>query len=323
MAKTPEGRYASAGELANAFAGFLAVAAAVVPSGNATPDLRVDLSNLQIGQEPIPGYRLSKHLMSYDLGHIYKADGPGGFPVALQFKPRSQGEHQRLLDKSVDLMQIIHHPHLLSIFGVWRMEKAEIVATEFADSTLEDRLQQVRRTGQLGIAQEELLQYMEDAAKGIDFLNEPRHTLFGKADVSVVHGDIRPSHLRLVGGRVKVAEFVFAECLNLAHTDWDGRNDTRGTPAYMAPERVRGETSIQTDQYSLAATYYYLRTGLFVFAGVGPGDMLYQRQEKDPELVGLPQDERRVLMRALARKPKERWSSCHAFVKALQESSKQ
>jgi serine/threonine protein kinase len=340
--KQPEQRYHTAMELAQDLEQFLAnealgeerpVARQVFadlnedrdssepPTADLSPDhSQLDGLNLQVGQEPIPGYRLIEHLVSYDLSHIYKAEGPGGFPVALQWKPRSEGDHQQLLDKSLDLFKSIRHPHLLSIFGVWRTDKADIVAMELADCTLEDRLRQVRELGQSGIAHLELLQYMEDASKGIDYLNEPRHTLLGNTGMSVVHGDIKPRHLRLVGGRVKVAEFLFAECVDPAQPDRDTRKDIRGTPAFMAPERARGETFIQTDQYSLAASYHCLRTGRHLFAATTPMETLRQCLEEDPDLAALPAQERRVLLRALARRPRDRWPSCQAFVKALVEA---
>jgi serine/threonine protein kinase len=279
--------------------------------------IRVDMADLRIGQEPIPGYRLTEQLMTFDLTRIYKAEGPGGFPVALQFKPRDQTSHQRLLDESVDLMTTIRHPHLLAIFGVWRNMNTEIVAMELTDSTLEGRLREVRQTGCAGIARGELLEYMHDAAEGIDFLNELRHTLRGKAGMSVIHGDIKPRHLRLVGGQVKVAEFLFAECFDPARLEGDSRNDIRGTAAFMAPERVRGKTSLQTDQYSLAASYYQLRTGRYIFPAGTPSEFLQKRLETDPDLVEVPVEERRVLSRALAREPHDRWSNCQSFIDAL------
>jgi serine/threonine protein kinase len=283
-------------------------------------DAELDGCNLPIGREVVPGYRLVELLLSYDLSHTYKAEGPGGFPVAIQWKPRSGGDHQRLLDRSLDLFRSIRHPHLLPIFGVWRTSTADVIAMELADSTLEDRLRKVREDDQSGIPLPELLQYVEDAAKGIDYLNQPRHTVLDKTGVSVVHGDVKPRHLRLVGGRVKVAEFIFAQCLDPARPDLDTPKSLRGTTAYMAPERARGETSIQTDQYSLAATYYRLRTGRVLFTTQGITEFLQRIQECNPDLIDLPEKERRVLLRALARRPKDRWPSCQAFVAALAES---
>jgi serine/threonine protein kinase len=144
--------------------------------------------------------------------------------------------------------------------------------------------------------------------------------LLGKTGMSVVHGDIKPRHLRLVGGRVKIAEFLFAECVDPAQPNRYTRNDIRGTPAFMAPERARGETSTQTDQYSLAASYYCLRTGRHLFAAATPAETLRRCLEEDPDLTALPVQERRVLVRALARRPTDRWPSCQAFVKALMEA---
>ena len=265
--------------------------------------------DFEVGQEPVPGFRLIEHLGPD--GETYKAEGPGGFRVALQWQRRKH------LRKSLDLFKDIRHPHVLAIFGVWSADEVDIVAMELAECTLSDRL---RQGSEKGIAPLELLQYMEDAAKGLDYLNAPRHTLLGKSGMSVVHGDIKPVHLRLVGGHVKVAEFIHAECVDPTQPDEERGHVLACTPAFAAPERVQGVVSVQADQYSLAASYYYLRTGRHLFSSASVREILRQCQEEDPDLAPLPVHERRVLLRALARKPKDRWPTCLAFVNALKKA---
>ena len=86
--------------------------------------------------------------------------------------------------------------------------------------------------------------------------------------------------------------------------------------AYAAPEFFRGQTSDQSDQYALAVTYCQLRGGRLPFEGnqeqVMAGHLMHP-----PDLTMLPEAERPVVARALAKKPAERWPNCRAFVEAL------
>src|SRR5262249_10198787 len=88
------------------------------------------------------------------------------------------------------------------------------------------------------------------------------------------------------------------------------------TPAYAAPEFFKGQTTSQSDQYSLAVTYCQLRGGRLPFAGTLEEIMMGHAQ-KEPDLSMVPEAERPVVARALSKKPEERWPSCRAFVQAL------
>src|SRR5260370_32221875 len=88
------------------------------------------------------------------------------------------------------------------------------------------------------------------------------------------------------------------------------------TLPYAAPEYFGGQTSQQSDQYALAVTYCQLRGGRLPFPGttaqVAVGHLL-----NEPDLDSLPEPERSVLLRALAKRPKDRWPDCRSFVDAL------
>ena len=60
-----------------------------------------------------------------------------------------------------------------------------------------------------GIPVDELLRYMEEAAKGIDFLNSPRHDL-GEGPVAIQHCDIKPANIMLTGDSVMICDFGVA-----------------------------------------------------------------------------------------------------------------
>src|SRR5262249_3560431 len=69
-------------------------------------------------------------------------------------------------------------------------------------------------------------------------------------------------------------------------------------------------------QYSLAVTYCLLRGGRLPFTG-GPAALVAGHLHRPPDLSMLPQRERPVVARALAKEPSKRWPNCRAFVAAL------
>src|SRR5262249_53433191 len=126
------------------------------------------------GARPLPDFQLIEMLGRGGFGEVWRATGPGGIEVALKFIQLG-GETGLAELRALELMKNIRHPHLLPLFGAWQCGEQLILAMELAEGTLWDRFQQVSGDGQLGIPPDELLEYMREAAKGIDFLNEYGH----------------------------------------------------------------------------------------------------------------------------------------------------
>ena len=85
------------------------------------------------------------------------------------------------------------------------------------------------------------------------------------------------------------------------------------SPSYAAPEVIEGRFSQWSDQYSLAVTYCQLRTGRPPFVGESAIQIIYAHVHTAPDLSGLPEAERPVVARALAKRPEERWPTCGEF----------
>jgi WD40 repeat protein len=270
-----------------------------------------EVVRLEAGTEPVPGYRLEKLLGRGGFGEVWRAQGPGGVAVAMKFI-RHDGKAGSLELRSLAMMKEIRHGNLLSLFGVWQRDPFLILALELADRSLLDRLHEAQAQGQPGIPFPELLEYLNDVARALDFLNEPRHTQDGKTGLSIQHRDIKPHNLLLVGDTVKLADFGLARLLERQVTSHTGAM----TPAYAAPEFFKGQTTNQSDQYSLAITYCQLRGGRLPFSGT-PEQMMMGHAQEEPDLSMLPEAERPIVRRALSKKPEERWPSCRAFVQAL------
>jgi formylglycine-generating enzyme required for sulfatase activity len=264
------------------------------------------------GQRPLPDYELVVRLGRGGCGEVWKAKGPGGFDIALKFillgEPAGDVELRAL-----ELIKGIRHAHLLPLFGAWQRDDRLIIAMELADRTLHQRWQEARGEGLPGIPTPELLEHMREAARGLDYLNEDRHPSPTGELAGIVHRDVKPENLLLVGGMVKVGDCGLARLLE--HTI--ASVSQRMTWLYAAPEFFNGQATRLSDQYSLAVTYCQLRGGKFPFGENYLGLMAKLAMNKPPDLSMLPEAERPAVARALAREPTERWPSCGAFAEEL------
>lgn len=249
-------------------------------------------------------------------GEVWEAQAPGGVPVAIKklFGAVSARAVQRER-ASLDLICSgkLRHPFLLQVFGWWIQEGQLHIAMELADASLDDRLQAARRAGQPGLPIEELKQVMIDAADALDFLNHQQN---------VLHRDIKPANMLLMANRLKLCDFGLSRMTeNLAIAT--GKTMGAGTPVFIAPEIINGQQSIHSDQYSLAATYYLLRTGRPIFSGKVEA-IRQQHLFSTPAFQDdiLSEHEKKVLLRALSKDPDDRYDNSTQFVTELLELDK-
>lgn len=262
--------------------------------------------------EPIPGYRLVEPLGQGGFGEVWKCEAPGGLLKAIKFirgltdTPTPVAKQEL---RALQLVKSIRHPFLLSIERIEVIEGEVLVIMELADRSLHDLLLERSGTGQIGIPRRELLGYLREAAEAIDVLNQEH---------GLQHLDIKPRNLFLIGRHVKVADFGLVASLSdlQNHTSWVRRSETL-TPLYAPPETFLGQLTLFSDQYSLAITYQELLTGTLPFTGRNFRQLALCHVQSPPNLSPLPQEDRPIVARALAKEPRERYPSCSAFVQAL------
>jgi molecular chaperone DnaK len=270
----------------------------------------------EAGEEPIPGYRLIQKLGQGGFGEVWKAEAPGGLMKAVKIvfgRPATPGggESQASREhKGISRMKDIRHPFILSVERFEEVGGKLLIVMELADRDLSDRLQECQTQGMVGIPRDELLKYMEESAEALDLMN---------SQYEVQHLDIKPSNIFLVGTHVKVADFGLAKDLEGIRATVTGGM----TPVYAAPETFNGWASRHTDQYSLAIVYQELLTGTRPFQGPSPPQYMLQHLTKEPDLSAFTLAERRVVRKALGKKPDERYENCAAFVKALRAIEKE
>ncbi len=265
----------------------------------------------ETGAEPIPGYRLIEPLGSGGFGEVWKCQAPGGLHKAIKFVFGSlnsldvDGARAEQEFKALDRIKDVRHPFVLSTERIEVLEGELVIVMELADKNLHDAYLEAQSAGLIGIPRDSLLRYMRDAAEALDYMCE-KHGL--------AHLDIKPRNLFLVSDRVKVADFGLVKHLERA----SGSGLLGGvTPLYAAPETFSNKISDKSDQYSLAIVYQELLTSQRPFTGKNARMLAQQHLHEEPELRSLPEAERPIIARALAKDPAKRFPSCLAFVRAL------
>src|SRR5262245_38328857 len=261
--------------------------------------------------EPLPGYRLIEPLGSGGFGEVWKCEAPGGLFKAIKFVYGNlnaldvEGARAEQELKALERIKEVRHPFVLSLERIEIAEGELVIVMELADKSLHDLFMECQNAGMVGIPRDGLLRYIRDSAEALDHMNE-KHNL--------QHLDIKPRNLFLISDRCKVADFGLVK-----HLERQSPSGLLGgvTPLYAAPETHTGKISGHTDQYSLAVVYLELLTGQRPFNGKNAHQLAQQHQQEEPELRSLPEAERPVVARALAKDPARRFPNCLAFVRAL------
>lgn len=254
--------------------------------------------------EPIAGYQVTERLGAGGYGEVWKAEAPGGLLKAIKFIYGYLSDDKAARElKALNRIKQLRHPFLLSLERIEVVEGQLIIVTELADMSLKDRFLACKDEVLPGIPRDELLNYLRDAADGLDYLTGN----------SLQHLDVKPENLLLVGGRVKVADFGLLKEIHDRTCSMMGGL----TPIYAPPEVFDGRPNAHSDQYSLAIVYQELLTGELPFPGTTAAQLATQHLHSRPRLDALPPGDRSALARALSKNPLDRFANCRAMVDAL------
>ncbi len=172
------------------------------------------------------------------------------------------------------------HPHIVTIFDAGETDdgRAYIAMERLSGETLASR---VAREGFPPLPV--IMNLVGQVAAALDYAHAQ----------GVVHHDIKPENIMLTDGwqHAKVNDFGIAERCGTRGTAAGPRTEIGGTPAYMAPEHLRGQaTDARSDLFSLGVVLYWLLTGKLPWPETDNVEQLIRERERMPTPSIQPRD---------------------------------
>lgn len=228
--------------------------------------------------------------------------------VAIKLWLRSGPEWQAALLAEAKLLAKLEHANVVRVYepGIWKDAHVYFVMEWIEGVDGHDWLERPR-------SWREALPVFIAAAKGLAAAHE----------AGIHHRDFKPSNV-LIGddGRVVIADFGVAESL-CPSSDRDELGKAPGTPAYMAPERLRGRRGdARSDQFSFCATLWRALYGQRPFVGETREELagaIERGELQEDASAGVPAWLIEVVRKGLAVDPEERFPDMRALIAALHD----
>ena len=267
-------------------------------------------------------YRVLDHLGAGGMGEVWLArDETLGRRVALKFPAQGLmgGSSGRRVRREARTAASLDHPAVCRVFELGEADGRSFIVMEYLKgATLAERL----RRGPIPLDQ--ALAWAAAVAGAL----EQAH------DKGLLHRDVKPANVMVTrSGEVKVMDFGLASATPAGARDGDGAGGSGdgatgekgnsdmaaissadwmvGTPAYMAPEQLRGRPVDQrADIWALGCVLYEMLTGRRAFGGGTVPEVVAAILEREPDWEELPEstppEVRRLLGRCLRKDPGER-----------------
>ena len=205
----------------------------------------------------------------------------------------------------------IQHPHILPVFDSGEADGQLWYTMPY----IEGESLRARLGHQPKLPIEEAVQIASEVADALAYAHER----------GIIHRDVKPENILLSGGHALVADFGIARAVGQTEGDkLTGTGLALGTPAYMSPEQAAGSGALdgRSDQYSLGCVLYEMLAGEQPFTGPTPQAVIARRFMEPPPAVRrlraeVPELLERVVLRALAREPVDRFPTAAEFARLL------
>lgn len=198
------------------------------------------------------------------------------------------------------------HPNIITIFDMGEDEGRPFIVMELLEGlTLNKHLERPDAA---------------DIEAKIDLMIQICEGLQAAHNHGIFHRDIKPGNLLVrSNGELKIVDFGIAR---LASSNMTASGLIVGTPDYMSPEQARGqEVDQRSDIFSAGAVFYLMLTGRKPFAAPDLTAVLAKVQSEAPLPIReteAPAPLARLVMKALAKQPAERYQSCAQMITELE-----
>jgi len=264
-------------------------------------------------------YKIVRELGRGAMGVVYHAIDPNiGRPVAIKTihfgdnrKPEEIDRMRERLFREARSAGMLSHPGIVTVYDVEQQGDLAYIAMEYVDGpTLDQMLSEPAP-----LDAERMFSILGQTAVALDYAHSK----------GIVHRDIKPANIMLsADGTAKIADFGIAKIAAAENLTMTG--SIVGTPHYMSPEQVQGQTvDGRSDQFSLAVIGYEMLTGEKPYTGEHLTTVVYKIVAEEPVPPhrlnpSLSTGIENVLRKALAKKPDGRYRNCQDFIESLEKA---
>jgi len=279
-----------------------------------------------IPEQTIAHYRIIGLLGAGGMGAVYKAyDKKLDRVVALKLLPTeyiSQQDRRRRFLQEARAASALNHPHILTVYEVGEDDGKPYIAMEYVEG---ETLRQKIRSRALQI--KETIDIAIQIAEGLAKAHE----------AGIIHRDLKPENLMIRrDGYAKILDFGLAKLVarreralaadsaekTLLRVDTES-GTLLGTVNYMSPEQLLGQrVDLRCDIFSFGVVLCEMLTGTCPFVNKNRIDTMHAILHEEPRLPAsskteLPDDIHRILAKALAKTPKDRYQTVTELAKEL------
>ena len=287
-----------------------------------------------VGQLVLGHYRVVRPIARGGMGLILLArnEGAAGFvrPVVVKIITPDRGRDAgfvRMFAREARILAQLRHPGIVGIFDFAEDRGAHLMVLEYVHGySLRDWARYRRSLGQR-LEPAVAVDVVAAVAEALHYA----HTLRSSDGelLNIVHRDVSPANVLIdVDGHVKLADFGIARS-EADRTDGGPLTQVKGKFAYMAPELLRlQEPSPASDQFSCGVVLHEVLSGRNEFHGSDPATtaanvLAHVLTPLDQIRDDVPDSLSRLVVRATARNPADRFSSTGELAEALREARKQ
>ncbi len=264
-------------------------------------------------QKKIGRYEVTSVMGQGAMGTVYKAVDPliervvAIKTINLELSIDERAEFEERFYREAKSAGRLNHPNIVTIYDVGETDEAAYIAMEYLEG---ESLREMLDSGVV-LPIQRICSIAAQVASALDYAHEN----------GVVHRDIKPANIMISRNRdVKLMDFGIALIPTGSRTQ---AGTVLGSPKYMAPEQVTGKAADgRADIFSLGAVLYEMLTGSTPFNGDNLTAIMYKILNDPPEMPSalnarVPRELDRIVARALAKRPEDRYQTAKEFAKDL------
>ncbi|QEL15170.1 serine/threonine protein kinase [Limnoglobus roseus] len=250
------------------------------------------------GERPLAGYTVKRGVGKGGFGEVYFAVSDSGKEVALKLLRGGSDVEMRGVANCLNLK----HPNLVHIYDL--KEDSHGDKWLVMEYVLGESMAQVIDRHPNGLPVNLAVEWFQSLARAVAYLH----------DHGVVHRDLKPANIFLEHGSLKVGDYGLCKAMSLTNKQ---QTRTVGTVHFMAPEISSGNYTKSIDIYACGVMLHEMLTGKLPFDGESDGEILMKHLTATPDLTGVPEPFKAVILKALDKNPQKRYATMTEMAKAV------